>query len=364
MNYLNRNPEWIGGRDALTAGLVQDKVPAGTLVLGYEVNLIGTSVGAVGLNPITNLGNWFMRSQAAPNLVSEMNFGFLTDRTRRMRGSLQWVNAPAAGGDPLRLQWFHSFDLCYGAHRNAFPAPEGEVVEIFLPAVPAAICAAGTRWEVHRVTVDRADSYYLPQYIQRGLTLSEGQFTFPGKTASIAFQQATLGDPTRLSIFARGRRSLFMGWPEAIGDTGMWGAYNEGECDHVHWVNYSDEAASVRKCFGTDLVTVETIAGLGTMEASHCVVVPLPEQARTIAELSSAIEESNVNSGIATVGGPDGASASAALEASSWTTAPNARVITPASVSAKIQHEGAAQSALAVQPQGAAARIVAAMRKG
>lgn len=357
--YLNMCPEWCGGRDALTAGAIQHQPPAGSLVLGYFISLIGTAVGDVAVDPIVDLGQWMMRSTAGTSLASELNMGFLTDRTQRMCGDLQWINAPAAAGDPINLHWFHSFDLSYGTHRNVYPVPNGDIFDIFLPAVPAGLVQAGTTWEVHCVTVDRGEAFYLPVFHQTNLPLAQGRYTMAGKTAMLQFQpEAGWTAPERLSIFTPGgRRHLFMGWPEAIGFTGMFGDYGANACDHVTYPFFTDDPSSIRKVFGMDVIAVEATNGVGNMPTSQCTITALPDEARQISDMANAIDDRTSLAKIAAIGGPSSLQAATALAGASRTTSPSPGIeggmTTPGFASAPIR-----------RGLNAFARSINAMRRG
>lgn len=316
MGALSRKFELVQALDALIGGVIQDRPSAGTLIEGYFITLRGTATAAVAVDEIADLGQWTMRSSAGSSLVSEANFGFVAERTRRMFGSIAWNNAPAAASDPIALHFVHSFDLT-GTHGNVYPVPQGDSIEIFLPAVDAAVVEAGTVWEVHRISVDRGDAYYLPRFHSRALDLAELRYDFAGKTAMIQFQGASVTDPERMSIFdAAGNRLMFSPWVDALGLTNMFGRYDANEAEEVVYQHFSDNKESIIKCFGNDIFNVEIIDGAGTMACSHCVVEPIPDNARALAAQSSAVTRQSQAARVARVGGPQAARTSAALATS------------------------------------------------
>lgn len=313
MNSLTKKVELVQAIDALIGGVVQDRPPTGTLILGYFICLRGTATAAAGVDPIVDLGQLIMRSSAGSSLVSEQNFGFLTERTRRMFGSIAWQNNPLAPADPIFLQWFHSFDLT-GTHGNVYPVVQGDSIEVVVPAVLAAVVEAGTVWEVHRVAVDRGDAQYLPRYHGRALDLAELRYDLAGKTAMIQLQSASVTDPGRVSLFDNmGTRLMFLPWADALGFTNMFGRYDADEAEEVVYQHFSDEKESVIKCFGNDIMNLEIIDGAGTMQMSHCVVEPMPANALALAAGASASMRRVQTERVARVGGPSALAASTAL---------------------------------------------------
>lgn len=339
MRKLSVKVELVQAMDALIGGVVQDRPPTGTLIFGYLICLRGTATAAVAVDPIVDLGQWILRSSAGSSLVSEQNFGFLTERTRRMFGSIGWVNDPAAAADPIFLQWLHCFDLAGGNHGNVYPVAQGDSIEMVLPAVLAAVVEAGTVWEVHRVAVDRGDAYYLPRYHGRALDLAELRYDLAGKTAMIQLQPASVTDPDRVSLFdANGTRLMFLPWADALGFTNIMGQYDANEAEEVVYVHFSDEKESVIKCFGNDIFNLEIIDGAGTMQMSHCVVEPLPEGARALCASASSMTRMSQASRVARVGGGQATGAATAL--ASAAVAPGAASAT--SVTGSVQSEAAA----------------------
>lgn len=366
MGKLSQKVELVQVIDALVGGVVQDRPSTGTLILGYLICLRGTATAAVAVDPIADLGQLIMRSAAGSSLISEQNFGFLTERTIRMNGSIGWQNAPAAASDPIFLQWFHSFDLT-GTHGNVYPVAQGDSIETVLPAVDVAVVEAGTVWEMHRVTVDRGDAYYLPRFHGRNLDLAELRYDFAGKTAMIQFQPASgvgAADPDRVSIFdADGNRLMFLPWEDALGYTNMFGRYDANEADEVVYQHFSDEKESITKCYGNDMFNVEMINGVGFMDCSHCVVEPLPAGALALAATSSRVTQMRQNARVNQNGGRQAATSAAALSsaritpgaASSGATAPGQ--VTEAAIPT------AKNSALTVQPPKTAAGIISSWKR-
>jgi hypothetical protein len=319
MSQLSRKFELVQALDALIGGVVQDAPSAGTLVEGYFLSLRGTAAAAAPIDEIADLGQFIMRSSAGASLVSEQNFGFVAERTRRMFGSTAWQNDPAAIGDPIALHFYHSFDLT-GTHGNVYPVNHGDNIEIMVPAVDAGVVEAGTVWEVHRVSVDRGDAFYLPRFHGRALDLAELRYEFKGKTAMIQFQNASVLDPERVSIFdGSGVRLLFSPWVDALGITNIFARYDVNEAQQVVYQHFSDNRESVIKCFGMDSFAVEMIGGDGFMQASHCVVEPMPTPARALASNASGATRMAQAAQIARVGGSQAVGAASALATPSIT---------------------------------------------
>jgi hypothetical protein len=354
MMRLSKRVELVNAIDALTGGVVQDRVETGKLILGYLITLRGTSAAAAPINVITALGQFIIRSSAGASLVSEQNMGFLAERTRRQIGSIQWLQS-AAIADPIMLSFFHSFDIAGGAHGNVYPVGHGDTIEIVLPAVAAAVVQAGTTWEVSRVSVDRGKALYLPRYHGRAFNLAELRYTLAGKTAGISIQPASVTPPTRVSVFsANEERLMFLPWNVALCYSNIFGNYGPAEATEVTYEHYSDSPDSITKCFGNTTMTVELIGGAGTCQISHCVVEPFPATARNLADNVSVLTNQSQMSRVALNGGPaaPGAATALATASSSMESAPG-----PSSAATKISDGAGSFSApvpkVTVQSQSA-----------
>jgi hypothetical protein len=281
-NKLPKYSEFIGRVDAVAGGLITDNIPHGKLILGYRIQLVGTSAAAAPVNFITGLGPIVMQSAVGASLISEANFGFINHRTAALVGGTRHVQ-PVNIGDPVDLSFIHCFDLAGGAHGNVYPAQSGDAIEIILPAV--AVVQAGTMWEVQRYVVPEGYGHYLPRWQDRGLTIAESRFDFNGHTASLICQPASVTAPARLSVFTPDEaRRMFATWNGFLADTNAWGNFDSNEATMGEYKLFSADPSSVINCLGIDQLTFELQGGVGTMRVSHCTVEPMPEALMILAK--------------------------------------------------------------------------------
>lgn len=294
-------PELVDAISAIVGGVISDRAPAGSLIAGYMLRLSGESAILLGpIDPEVDLGQLIVSGTMCGNLVSEHNFGFITERTRKAQGDTHFVQ-PAVATDPVDLNWFYWFDISNGqAHGNVYPLTEGEAIEWTLPPVAATILnPAGTpapTWELHRITAERGAGLYLPRWRSQNMDLAGLRQTLDGRTASIMMQAASgIGatNPNRLSIFdSQEKRHLFMGWPAALAWTNAINDYGLDEAEEVVYDFYTDSVDSMLKPCGNDRVYVEAVGGVGGMGLSQCIIDKLPAVVRQIGVDVSQITES------------------------------------------------------------------------
>jgi len=280
---LHTNPILVGAESATSMATIVDRPDFNTLVAGYMIILRGTFVGAVAVDPRTNLGLITVNSSVSGNHVTEENFGFITERTRAGKGSTRWINTAGAGNE-ICLTFILDYDISGNySHGNVYPASPGEAISFTLPAIPAAVSIDAV-WEVQRLQADRGSSIYLPRFNSTGFDLTKTQQQLEGAVALIQMQETSGTNPSRLTILDGNEvQKAFLTWSSALAYTNAMFDFDQSEVTDFMFATFSADPQSMTKVMANTQMKLRASGGTGTSAVSVCTIDGTPQGAKEMA---------------------------------------------------------------------------------
>ena len=270
----------VGGRvDIKTSGLQ---------ILAILIEMEGLSTTGTPLDLDTDSGQYILESTNWNSIVSESHLGFLERRTiRENRGGAGRLQ-PAVATNPFRIVLKEIFGV-RADHKNVYVGSVNDVMELTLPAI-----SAGDATGFYRVslvhTVGAIPRYALRKQNQN-LTVAEGRFNFNGHITNMELLDATVTNPTNISVFdSQDMRYLMCDWDTAKSLHTIehpLGRDTAG-AESVYVKTVEGPFSQMISVLASEVLTIEFTDGAGFMDVDVIKVRGIPQEAVDSAQMRNA----------------------------------------------------------------------------